>query len=100
MHEKLLTKLLDVRKHNQKSSFPVLVTHKQEVAGGSDPVGGVCIPTVTLWVVFASSSRLSWVSLLGGAMKSLGFLFRNKCNGIYRIFAYIKQWLSEVLTFF
>lgn len=49
MHEKLLTKLLDVRKHNQKSSFPVLVTHKQEVAGGSDPVGSVCMPYAKLF---------------------------------------------------
>ena len=49
MHDELLTKLLDVRKQNQKSSFPVLVTHRREVAGGSDPAGGVCTPYTKLF---------------------------------------------------
>ena len=61
------------------------VTHKREVAGGSDPVGSVCIHS-------PGSSRLSWVSLPVGAMKSWGSSSRNKCCRIYKIFAYKTQW--------
>ena len=67
------------------SSPPVLGTHGQEMAGGADPVGSVCLRA-------PGSSGLGWVSLPVGAMRSWGSSFGNKCNRIYKIFAYKTQW--------